>query len=180
MRWLVNEIKKPAWQQGLPSLNYLRSTIIHFELKRLDGLKPQQHTLWLWWKPGCCVEPIALIRKCKVVPFNASFMFLKRLREALRERGVSWCYPVKLPFLFFLPPSTHALSWATGKSEIASYLSSKRVSDFASFVLGMSFRSFSFFFFFFLSPVKITMGSNPRHKGKVDIMLATIDPARNR
>ena len=61
-----------------------------------------------------------------------------------------------------------------------STLSSKRVSDFASFVLGMSFRSFFFSFFFFLSPVKITMGSNPRHKGKVDIMLATIDPARNR
>ena len=97
---------KSVWQQGLPSLDYNLSKIIHLELKRLDDLKPQPLTLWLWWKPGRFVEPVALIRKCKVVPFNASFMFLKRLREALREGGASWCYPVTLPPLFFLAPFT--------------------------------------------------------------------------
>jgi hypothetical protein len=114
MRWLVKEILKSAWQQGLPSLDYPRSTIIQFELKRLDGLKSQQLIRWLWWKPGCCVETIALIRWCRVVPFNASFMILKRLREALREGGASWYYSVKLPLLFFLPlasTSTHTSRW---------------------------------------------------------------------
>ena len=51
----------------------------------------------------------------KVVPFNASFMILKRLREALWERGVSWCYPVMLPFLFILPlasTATHTSRWS--------------------------------------------------------------------
>jgi hypothetical protein len=51
-------------------------------------------------------------------------MFLKRLREALREGGASWCYPVKLPLLFFLPLS---LSFDSGfkmsqLSVVASYL----------------------------------------------------------
>jgi len=139
MRWLVKEILKSAWQQGLPSLDYLRSTIIQFELKRLDGLESQLHTFWLWWKPGCCIEPIALIQYCKVVPFNASFMFLKRLREALREGGVSWCYPVRSPFFFSYPlasTSTHTSRWS--RKERNCILSELRFSSIFTIFLRIS------------------------------------------
>jgi hypothetical protein len=52
-------------------------------------------------------------------------MFLKRLREALREWGVSWCYPVTLPPSFFsCPLRLHQLKLPIDpdKSVIATYL----------------------------------------------------------
>jgi hypothetical protein len=86
-----------------------KANIIHRPHDRMTGNRPIEfvqatNPIVIIDEPQS-VDTTSKSKEAIAVPFNASFMFLKRLREALREGGASWCYPVKLPLLFFLPLS---------------------------------------------------------------------------